>query len=51
MAPFYHVDFAHFWLADQLTSFEFLFVDAQFIGCYYLLQAPWAPLKSQLIQA
>ncbi len=44
-APFYHVGFADFWLADQLTSFEFIFTDIQFIFCWYLMAADWAPLK------
>ncbi|CAF0819680.1 unnamed protein product [Brachionus calyciflorus] len=45
-APFYPVAFAHFWLADQLTSFEFLFIDIQFFICWFLFQAQWAPLKN-----
>jgi hypothetical protein len=45
-APFYAVEFAHFWLADQLTSFEFLFNDVQFFICMFLFQTHWAPFKS-----
>jgi hypothetical protein len=44
-APFHKVQFADFWLADQLTSFEFLFVDVQYIFCYYLMEAKWAPFR------
>lgn len=44
-APFHHVGFADFWLADQLTSFDFLFTDIEFFGCWFLMQARWAPLK------
>jgi hypothetical protein len=45
-APFYKVEFAHFWLADQLTSFEFLFADVQFFVCLFMFQAHWAPFRS-----
>lgn len=45
-APFYRVAFADFWLADQLTSFVFLFSDIQFFVCWFTLSAEWAPLKS-----
>ena len=45
LAPLYSVAFAHFWLADQLTSFEFLFTDLQFFLCWFLCQAKWAPLR------
>jgi hypothetical protein len=45
LAPFYDVRFADFWFADQLCSFEFFFVDLQFIVCYYFAQVSWAPFK------
>lgn len=45
-APFYKVAFADFWLADQLTSFTFLFPDIQFFTCWFTFSAEWAPLKS-----
>nr|CAB3267800.1 xenotropic and polytropic retrovirus receptor 1 homolog [Phallusia mammillata] len=32
---FYPVEFADFWLADQLNSLANLFVDAEFIICFY----------------
>jgi xenotropic and polytropic retrovirus receptor 1 len=44
-APFHKVKFADFWLADQLNSFDFFFVDLQFIICYYFAQVTWAPFK------
>ena len=45
-APFHKVKFADFWLADQMNSFDFLFVDLQFIVCYYFVQVSWAPFKN-----
>jgi hypothetical protein len=45
MAPFYRVAFADFWLADQLTSFTYLFPDIQFFVCWFTFEAKWAPLK------
>ena len=45
-APLNQVTFADFWLADQLTSLEFLFTDMQFFVCWFLFQAQWAPFKS-----
>lgn len=34
-APFQHVGFADFWLADQLNSLAVALLDLQFIGCFY----------------
>ncbi len=48
-APFYHVGFADFWLADQLTSFEFIFPDLQFMFCWFLMAADWAPFKRRFL--
>ena len=45
LAPLYDVRFADFWFADQLCSFDFFFVDLQFIICYYFVQVSWAPFK------
>lgn len=45
-APFYKVAFADFWLADQLTSFVFLFQDIQFFICWFVFSAEWAPLRN-----
>lgn len=47
-APFQAVQFADFWLADQLTSFEFIFTDLQFIICYYLMETTFSPFKRML---
>ena len=34
-APFQHVGFADFWLADQLNSLVVALLDFQFIVCFY----------------
>ncbi|XP_015748871.1 PREDICTED: xenotropic and polytropic retrovirus receptor 1-like [Acropora digitifera] len=34
-APFHHVGFADFWLADQLNSLSVALLDLQFIVCFY----------------
>ncbi|XP_039267129.2 xenotropic and polytropic retrovirus receptor 1 homolog [Styela clava] len=32
---FYHVEFADFWLADQLNSLVSLYIDFEFVVCFY----------------
>lgn len=34
-APFFHVEFAHFWLADQLNSLVPALNDFQYLICFY----------------
>lgn len=34
-APFFHVEFADFWLADQLNSLVTALLDFQFLVCFY----------------
>lgn len=34
-APFFHVGFADFWLADQLNSLVTALLDFQFLICFY----------------
>lgn len=36
MAPFFYVNFADFWVADQLNSLVTLFTDLQYYICFYL---------------
>uniref|UniRef100_H2YB38 SPX domain-containing protein n=1 Tax=Ciona savignyi TaxID=51511 RepID=H2YB38_CIOSA len=43
---FYRVEFADFWLADQLNSLAVLFMDAEFLCCFYaydgdIWSGPW----------
>lgn len=40
-APFFHVEFADFWLADQLNSLAVVFLDLQFLGCFYYTNNNW----------
>lgn len=36
-APFFHVGFADFWLADQLNSLANALLDFQFLTCFYYI--------------
>ncbi|KAK6629510.1 hypothetical protein RUM43_003327 [Polyplax serrata] len=40
-APFFHVGFADFWLADQLNSLTAAFLDFHFVICFYLTNEDW----------
>uniref|UniRef100_T1HVP6 Small molecule transporter n=4 Tax=Rhodnius prolixus TaxID=13249 RepID=T1HVP6_RHOPR len=40
-APFYHVGFADFWLADQFNSLVTVFMDFHFMLCFYLTSTSW----------
>lgn len=40
-APFFKVNFADFWLAEQLTSLVPVFLDVYFIICFYLSNIRW----------
>ncbi|KAJ8668179.1 hypothetical protein QAD02_009842 [Eretmocerus hayati] len=41
IAPFAYVNFADFWLADQLNSLAFALMDFQFLTCFYLTNGNW----------
>ena len=36
LAPFFRVEFAHFWLADQLNSLSTALADIQYMICFYI---------------
>lgn len=36
MAPFCSVRFADFWIADQLVSIVPLFLDLEYLSCFYM---------------
>ena len=36
LAPLFYVNFADFWLADQLNSLVVVFIDFQYLICFYL---------------
>ncbi|XP_023014891.2 solute carrier family 53 member 1 [Leptinotarsa decemlineata] len=40
-APFFHVGFADFWLADQLNSLVNALLDFQFLTCFYFTNGSW----------
>lgn len=40
-APFYPVQFADFWLADQLNSLVTALMDFQFLTCFYITNGDW----------
>ncbi|KAJ6639068.1 Xenotropic and polytropic retrovirus receptor 1 [Pseudolycoriella hygida] len=40
-APFFHVGFADFWLADQLNSLATALLDFQFLICFYITNGDW----------
>jgi EXS family len=40
-APFFHVGFADFWLADQLNSLVTALMDFQFLLCFYITNGNW----------
>ncbi|KAF5279086.1 hypothetical protein FQA39_LY05764 [Lamprigera yunnana] len=40
-APFFHVGFADFWLADQLNSLTNALLDFHFLVCFYITNGNW----------
>lgn len=40
-APFFHVGFADFWLADQLNSLVVALLDFQYLTCFYFVNGDW----------
>ncbi|XP_053380259.1 xenotropic and polytropic retrovirus receptor 1-like [Mercenaria mercenaria] len=40
-APFHHVGFADFWLADQLNSLATVLLDFEFMACFYAFEVDW----------
>lgn len=41
ISPFAYVNFADFWLADQLNSLATAFVDIYFLLCFYMTNGDW----------
>ena len=48
-APFHHVGFADFWLADQLNSLAVVLLDFEYMICYYAMEVEWWGGDSKLI--
>uniref|UniRef100_A0A8C2EXL2 Xenotropic and polytropic retrovirus receptor 1a n=1 Tax=Cyprinus carpio TaxID=7962 RepID=A0A8C2EXL2_CYPCA len=40
-APFHRVEFADFWLADQLNSLVIVLSDLEYLVCYYSMELQW----------
>ncbi|XP_061654158.1 xenotropic and polytropic retrovirus receptor 1 homolog isoform X3 [Phyllopteryx taeniolatus] len=40
-APFHHVGFADFWLADQLNSLGVVLLDMEYMICFYSFELDW----------
>uniref|UniRef100_A0A3Q2GN27 Xenotropic and polytropic retrovirus receptor 1b n=1 Tax=Cyprinodon variegatus TaxID=28743 RepID=A0A3Q2GN27_CYPVA len=40
-APFHHVGFADFWLADQLNSLVVVLMDLEYMVCFYSFEMDW----------
>lgn len=47
-APLCHVNFADFWLADQLNSLVAALLDFQFLTCFYYTNGNWLEAGSKL---
>ncbi|KAJ8279658.1 hypothetical protein COCON_G00067240 [Conger conger] len=47
-APFHRVEFADFWLADQLNSLVFVLMDLEYLVCYYSFELNWDTKKGLL---
>uniref|UniRef100_A0A3Q2DIJ6 Xenotropic and polytropic retrovirus receptor 1 homolog n=1 Tax=Cyprinodon variegatus TaxID=28743 RepID=A0A3Q2DIJ6_CYPVA len=47
-APFHRVEFADFWLADQLNSLVFVLMDLEYLICFYIFELQWSNSKGLL---
>uniref|UniRef100_A0A3Q0RMI4 Xenotropic and polytropic retrovirus receptor 1a n=1 Tax=Amphilophus citrinellus TaxID=61819 RepID=A0A3Q0RMI4_AMPCI len=47
-APFHRVEFADFWLADQLNSLVFVLMDLEYLFCFYIFELQWSNSKGLL---
>uniref|UniRef100_A0A8C6QAU9 Xenotropic and polytropic retrovirus receptor 1 n=1 Tax=Nothobranchius furzeri TaxID=105023 RepID=A0A8C6QAU9_NOTFU len=47
-APFHRVEFADFWLADQLNSLVFVLMDLEYLFCFYIFELQWSNEKGLL---
>ncbi|XP_074491454.1 xenotropic and polytropic retrovirus receptor 1a isoform X2 [Sebastes fasciatus] len=47
-APFHRVEFADFWLADQLNSLVVVLMDLEYLICYYIFELQWSNSKGLL---
>ncbi|XP_017159879.1 xenotropic and polytropic retrovirus receptor 1a [Poecilia reticulata] len=49
-APFHRVEFADFWLADQLNSLVVVLMDFEYLICFYIFELQWSNTKGLLPQ-
>ncbi len=47
-APFHRVEFADFWLADQLNSLVVVLMDLEYLICFYIFELQWNNSKGLL---
>ncbi|XP_012990542.1 xenotropic and polytropic retrovirus receptor 1a [Esox lucius] len=47
-APFHRVEFADFWLADQLNSLVIVLMDLEYLICFYSFELEWTNRKGLL---
>lgn len=47
-APFFRVEFADFWLADQMNSFVNGLLDLQFLICFYITNGNWLEVGGKI---
>ncbi|KAL4634873.1 xenotropic and polytropic retrovirus receptor 1 [Arapaima gigas] len=47
-APFHRVEFADFWLADQLNSLAIVLMDLEYLMCFYIFELEWGENKGLL---
>nr|XP_061790583.1 solute carrier family 53 member 1-like isoform X2 [Nerophis lumbriciformis] len=47
-APFHRVEFADFWLADQLNSLVVVLMDLEYLICFYIFELKWGNSKGLL---
>ncbi|XP_018609219.1 xenotropic and polytropic retrovirus receptor 1 homolog [Scleropages formosus] len=48
-APFHRVEFADFWLADQLNSLVVVLTDLQYLVCFYSFKVSWNNQQGLLV--
>ncbi|XP_062855548.1 xenotropic and polytropic retrovirus receptor 1a [Trichomycterus rosablanca] len=47
-APFHRVEFADFWLADQLNSLVIVLMDLEYLVCFYSVELQWGEVEGLL---
>lgn len=49
LAPFFYVNFADFWMADQLNSIVPAFLDIQHFLCFFTINPSWERVSGELV--